>query len=138
MSEPAAINDLIIGDTVSLLLYGNGAITSITDGVLLGKSDGAALRDPVNAAANHANIYPAIPTPHEVADNPTSYEYLLIRRTDESLVEIGVPWIQPPSVQRNLRYTATIVLDDFDPAMKSAVTEILQQNGLSINAFTVV
>lgn len=136
MPSPVNISNVILDDVVSFSTY-SGALSDIADGIVVGFSAGSTLRDPTNAATRHANIWPAIPEEDLIANDFTSYDYVLIRKTDNQLIEIGIPWIIPVTLTRSLRATATIIINDFDPNKKDAIRELLALNGFAPDSFVI-
>ena len=139
MSKAIMLLELALNDIISFNTYGTGAINNVVNGVYLGSYIGLALRNPGVAATNHANVYPAIPVNPilPVPNNYTKYNYLLIRLADNSLVEIGIPWIIPVSLTRQDRKQAIIVLKDFDPDQLSSLNELLDVNGYLNRTITI-
>lgn len=139
MAEAITVAQLKIGDILTCNLYGNGAINNISEGTLIGFSSGDALRDPGNAASNHANIFPTLPNnpDNPVLDDYSSYEYLVIRKTDDAIIEVGVPWLQPASLSRLDRKTATVTIGDFDDSRLTTLRNILEVNGFTKLTITV-
>jgi hypothetical protein len=108
------IADLIIDDIVSFNTYGTGTTNNVAGGKLIGISGGSNLRNPQLAATNHANIYSSLPPLGNTPNNYTKYNYLVIKLTDGTIVEIGIPWIIEITLTRVARGTATIVITDFN------------------------
>lgn len=131
MPESITIDNANINDVISFINYGTAIIPNITDGTLIGLSSGDSLRDPFAAATNHANIYPALPNlPEDPTPNDyTKYNYFVIRKTDTTIVEIGLPWIIPSSMVRLLRKTALVTIQDFDEGQLANLNEVLLVNG---------
>jgi len=130
MAETTTVNKLVINDVISFNTYGI-VLNNVVDGTLLGFTSGKSLRDPAQAAVNHANIYSSLPnTPSNPTINDyTSYNYLVIELVDNSIIEIGIPWINPVSLTRLVRQTATIILTDVDPATQQSIVDMLVLNG---------
>lgn len=139
MPENVAVSDLNNADVLTFNNYGTAIVPDVTGGTLLGTISGGALRDPATAATHHANIFSALPvSPLEpLEDNYTKYDYLTIRLTDESIVEIGIPWLIPASLTRLLRKTALVVIPDFDEGRLSILNELLSVNGFNNVVITV-
>ena len=131
MAETTTIDKLILGDVVSFNIVGVMTLNNVRDGILLGFESGNALRDPATAAANHANIYSAIPVSltNPVPNDYTKYNYLLLKLVDNTVIEVGIPWINPVSISRLVRKTATVTITDWDVNQEQALTDLLTTNG---------
>lgn len=127
-------SDLNIGDVVSFSIYGNGIVADISEGTIVSFSSGDILRNAAGAAANHANLYPVLPnldsdpTPNDY----TKYQYLVIRTTDGSVVEIGDPWIVSNTISRMVRATARVTIGDFDSSRLPILMEALSVYGFGV------
>lgn len=124
MSISIQMSDIKLGDVISATLYGN-AIPSINEAKVIGFSQGNALRDPSSGAINHANIYAALPAGSEVDDDYQSYEYLVLRKQDQTIIEIGKPWVRPESLVRLERKTLRLEISDFDESRLAEFKELL-------------
>ena len=131
MAETITLNKLKLTDIITFNTFGIGTVSNVVNGKLLGLESGNALRNPMAAAANHANIYSSIPNTltSPVANDYTKYNYLLIQLVDNTIIEIGEPWINQISLTRLVRQTATIILIDFDSAELQSLTDLLVTNG---------
>ena len=130
MAQVVAVKDLNISDILTFLTYGNNTVPNVTNGELLAIESGHFLRDPNKAAVNHSNIYSTLPPSNpRVADDYTSYSYLLIKLKDNSIVEVGIPWIQPVSLTRLVRKTATIIINDYDETLNASCVNALAALG---------
>ena len=140
MSESVAIAALKPGDTVSFNLYGVGSSSNILNATLMAIELGSGLRNPAQAAANHANLYSSLPISNSnpVPNNYTGYNYLLLKNPNGEFVEIGLPWIIPNTVTRLTRQTCTIVLHDFDSGQVSALASYLTVGGYINPTITLV
>lgn len=137
MAQTCTISQLVIGDIISFNTYGTGTVNNVSNGTLLAFESGAALRNPTVAAVNHANIYSSLPIVVPPTSNDyTKYNYLLIQLSDNSIIEIGEPWIDPISLTRLVRQTATIILTDFDASNLASLSELLQVNGYTSTSIT--
>lgn len=131
------IKDLEIGDVINMTLYGNGDIRNVVNGKLLSIVSGQLLREPVNASLNHANIFPLIPTNLNIIDNFRSYNYLIVELNND-LYEIGIPWVQLSSLQRNIRGQAIVKISDFDHTRLTDLVNVLNRGGFSNNTITMI
>jgi len=133
MSEMVEISKLNIGDTVTFNCYGLNDVPNVVNGILQGISSGNNLKYPSLAAVNHANIYSSLPSQNvmPVPNDYTKYNYLVIRMPDNSILEFGIPWIQPNSVSRLLMQTATVVIKNFDSSLVNSLSNLLMSNGYS-------
>lgn len=115
MPSLVTIPDLVIKDTISFSCYGIGIINNVVNGTLIGISDGANLRDPTTAAINHSNIYAALPiVPAPTPNDFTKYNYLVIKLTNNSIIEIGIPWVNISTLVRLTRQSVSVLVNDFD------------------------
>ena len=137
MATAITIKDLQANDIISFNCYGNGAINNVVNGVYLGSYDGTIIRNPAIAAVNHANIYPAIPANLNIPNNYTLYPYIAIKLADDSIIEIGIPWIMVVSLTRLDRKQAVILLNDFDNSRLIELNELLDINGFLNHTITV-
>lgn len=139
MAEVVAIQDLLPDDVVSFTTYGNTIIPNVQNGTILAIQNGIGLINPTAAAANAANIYPAIPQAEGqvLSRNFLSYKYLRIQLPNNTVVEIAEPWINPVSVHRLVRKTATLIIRDFDPSHTQRVVNLLAEHGYLSTQITI-
>lgn len=128
-------NLMKIGDKVSCVIYG-GTLPNIVTSTVVGFSRGDSLRDPVTAANSHVNIYPALPVGHDIEDDYRSYEYVVLRKPDTSIIEIGIPWIRPETLERLERKTVRVEISDFDENRLNELKEVLIIKGFIPNTTT--
>lgn len=128
MPESTTVNNLIIGDVISFNTYGS-VVPNVLNGTFLGIEAGTALRVPNVAAVNHATVYSALPSNPPTPNNYTQYNYIYIKLSNGTTVEIGMPWIIPASLTRLLRSTLTLVLSDIDPLQLPSIENMLNANG---------
>jgi hypothetical protein len=131
MAEQAAVENIKINDIVSFYCYGVGIVNGVVDGRVVSISSGLGLQNPVEAAVNHANIYSSLPTvPYNpIPDDYTKYNYFLIKLSNNELIEIGIPWINPTSLTRLLRGKIIVSINDFDVSQLPSLKELLTTNG---------
>lgn len=132
MPTPTTLENLKLGDTITLIMHGAGVIPTITSGKLIGRTTGENLANPGSAATSHANVFAYIPNDDSLIPNDYSlYSYLVIKRSDDSIVEIGEPWVDPVGVQKVLKKVANVVIQDFDEADRAGLLQLLAINGYS-------
>lgn len=137
MPNPVELSALQIGDVISFHLYGTTTVPNVTNGVLLGTIGGGILSGPELAAATHANIFGSLPEPKPPNDY-TKYTYLIIRTSDDTRYEIGIPWIITESLTRHERAVCTIILRDFDTSKKDLLLRLLETHGFPTPEITIV
>lgn len=128
MPESTTINNLVIGDVISFNTYGS-VVPNVLNGTFLGTEAGVALRTPTVAAVNHATVYSALPSTPPTPNNYTQYNYLYIKLSNGTTVEVGTPWIISASLTRLLRSTLTLVISDIDPSQLPSIENMLNANG---------
>lgn len=130
MAEVVSVDKILLGDVISFNLYGSNIINNVSNGKVIGIVDGTSLRNPQQAAANHANIYSSIPeNPYAVVPNDfTQYNYLVVKLVDNTIAEYGIPWITP-TITRLQRKTATVLIHDFDPSQLTSLVNLLNAHG---------
>lgn len=140
MAETAKIADLKLGDVISANLYGAGVNQNLSNVTITGFISGIALVNPQAAAVNHANIYSSLPNvPGNVTpDNYTRYNYIVVKSIDGSKREVGIPWINPSTLSRLVRQTATVTITDFDISQLQILQDMLTVNGYLNATITVV
>lgn len=116
------------GDIISLTLYGNIGLPTVNNGTLLAISLPERLANPGDAMTNHSNIYPSVPT-GRMLDNYKSYSYLAIKLSDNSIIEIGIPWIVSGGLYRAIRGTIVATIVDVDETDKPNIIEALKERG---------
>ena len=122
-------NEIIINDQVSFATYGVGTVNNVSNGIVLGICSGAMVQNKTAAMANHAIMYPNLPTSTPVPNDYKKYNYWQIQLIDSTLVEIGIPWVNPLTLTRTSRKTCTTVLPDFDETRLQALRDLYVANG---------
>lgn len=130
------LSDLALGDVISFTTYGSNTIPDVDNGTLVGFVLGTFLRNASAAATNHANIYASIPLENNVPNNYTKYNYLEIRLSDNTTVEIGMPWINELTLTRASRGVIRITVTDFNTEDRDALITLLNEHKDIIPAFT--
>ena len=132
MATNIAVADVKIGDVITLTAHGTNALPNIIDAEVLSITSGTALRSPVDASTAHANVYPTLPqnVKELFRDDFQSYNYLVLRRSDDTIVEYGFPWIVTSTLTRKDRKTGTVTIRDFDSSVETSVREFLAVRGL--------
>lgn len=131
MPEITTIKALKLNDIISCSLYGVGTINTIVNGLIVSMTTGLGLNNPIAAAAEHANLYASIPVDLEnpIPNDYTLYNYLVVKLPDATVIEVGIPWLNPITLTRLQRKTATVVLRDFDPDQLQTLQDTLNING---------
>jgi hypothetical protein len=131
MAEMIHTDQILSNDVISFTTYGSSIIPNVVNAKVLAIESGDGLVNPTQAAVNAANIYPAIPNaPGAILSRDyLSYRYFRLRLADGSQVEIAEPWINPVSLSRMVRSTATVVIHDFDPTQQQNLLSILAAKG---------
>jgi len=127
MAEMVTIDQLKIGDNITFLTYGVNTVPNVVNGVVKALEEGDALRNPTLAAINHANIYSSLPP--GTTNNYQSYNYLLIKLSDGTSTEIGLPWVVVSSLSRTVRETMVISIPDRDASEISTIISLLSSRG---------
>ena len=130
MSQLITTPDIQISDTLTFSLIGTTVtgISSLETCKVLGITSGEALRNPSDAAATHAALYPSMLS-GVIPNDYRKYDYLLLQRGDGSLVEIGLPWINPLTLLRISANILTIVIKNFPASDALTIRELLLANG---------
>ena len=132
MAQVVAISDLKIQDIITFITYGTNTVPNVVNGKVLAFESGQYLRNPNQAAINHANIFASLPVSAPIVPNDyTKYDYILIELVDSAIVEIGIPWINPSSVTRLVRSTATIIISDYDSTQSTDIINYLNFKGFT-------
>lgn len=136
MATAIAVKDLALGMVINVSFHGGPALPGITGG----KVTGLVQSDSVNqttAQMNHANIYPAIPNPHnEIMNDFRSYDYVVIKKSNGAIVEAGIPWILPSSLQRVDSTLTTIVIQDMPSSLLTEALATIRNLGGNIVSST--
>lgn len=85
-----------------------------------------AIRD-ADIPAIHANVYPLLP--QGTPEDPTQYDYLLVRTSAGRNTVLGIPWINLETVQLVESRKMSIVLDGVGSVDVDRVRSILVANG---------
>jgi len=138
MPESITISQIQLNDIISFTTYGVGGILQITNGTVIGIETGTNLRNPTAAAAEHTNLFGAIPqsTSNPIPNDYRKYNYLLIQKTDNTLVEVGFPWINQSTLTRLAYGTLTVVIEDFTTSNLPILTAFLLAQGWTNNTIT--
>lgn len=127
------ITDVKVGDNISMKLYGNTENTVITNGVVIGNTAYMGLRDINKAITMNSNIYPAIP--NKESSNLTSdfkkYIYLVIKLSDDVVIEIAQCWIDPSSVVITKQTKTYITIENLSPEDETNIKTVFGQLGIT-------
>lgn len=135
MASSIKINEVKLGDIISLNIYGVG-LNNIVSAEVVAFTTGKYLSNKPAAALNHANIYPTIADNANIPDNYQAYDYIQLKRVDGDVIEIGKPWIIPLSVTRQERVTALVAIPDFDNNDIVRLKSVLANAGWSESIIT--
>lgn len=124
--------DLKPDDQVEATLYGPiGSGQQTVIGTVIGTYTADGLRDPSLASANHTAIQPFLPN---AIGTYQQYQYVLIRNLSGTLIEIGLPWINPSTLVIGKNKTLTLTISPIREADVSVVLALLASNGFSVTS----
>lgn len=108
-------------------------------GIVLGVISSAAVPTTANASTNHTNQWPSIPddVKDKVEDDYRSYDYLILKLEDESIMYLGLAWIDSASVSEITVRSAVVNLTNFNDANGKAVTEKLRLAGYTVTSVVI-
>ena len=129
MSKSISVSDININDVINCTMYGHTGLANISGGVVVGIIHGTNLLLPLVAVTHHANIYPTIPVGSNVVNDYTAYNYLVVKLPSGYVIEVGIPWINPISVERVERSIATVTIKDFDNTREDELKALLISRG---------
>lgn len=120
----------------------HGAVGGLTEfeGTVMGHISGKALPGESNAVLNHANIYQQLPqaVQDEIKDDHASYDYILLYTAGGAKLYIGLPWIDPATIENISTTFVDIRLREFDDPNFNAVKELLRLRGYKVESISEV
>jgi len=132
---PLLSETIVFGNTVSFDVYPSSILGSKFSNVkviaLMDKDTASTWIDP---EAMHANVYPTLPA--TVVDDPSSYQFVMLKHSNGETSVIGLPWIIENSVQVIQKGTLTIRLDNITPLQSDQIVNIISANGFQIKEVT--
>lgn len=88
-----------------------------------------------DVVAQHIQVYPTLPD--GVANDATSYLYVMVRKGNDRPVPIGIPWIRMETVQQIQQTTYHVTIQGDAPGQEQLIKEVLNGNGfMSVNIQT--
>ncbi|QDB70461.1 hypothetical protein CF8_0048 [Aeromonas phage CF8] len=129
------INELRKGDIVNFDMIAPGIFGSQYKGVLVQGVVGyeaASLIDP-EVNVKHQNFYPKFKENVNNINDPTTYDYLLIKpdAATNQVIVIGEAWIMPGSLEVTKGRTAQILIGDWQARYDAPVRDFL--NNLNVS-----
>lgn len=92
-----AINNAMIGKIIGFQVYPSAILTDdFTDVKLIGIATHEGVSSWISPARMHANVYPTLPD--GVPNDYRAYEYAIIRKQDDTVTALGLPWIKEDTV----------------------------------------
>ena len=129
-------NELRKGDTINFDMISPGIMSSQFKGVhvegALVSYNVAALVDN-EVVVKHRNYYPFFKNTVGNVDDPSAYEYLLLKSdlTTNEVFVIGVPWINPASLEITKGRVGNILIGNWQQRFDAPLRDFLQNLGAS-------
>jgi hypothetical protein len=92
-----------------------------------------ALKENLDPAAMHANVYGSLPE-HTAVDDHRSYYYLIVTMSNGQRRAIGLPWIDGTTVQLISRLNAVVSIPDVGPDDIIRIKNALISNGFNVGS----
>lgn len=92
-----AINNTMIGKVIGFQVYPSAILTDdFSDVKLIGFVNYEGVASWISPAVLHATVYPTLP--EGVPNDYRAYEYVLLRKQDNTVAALGLPWIKEDTV----------------------------------------
>lgn len=119
-----------IGDTISFQVYPSVFLgTQFNDVVVQSVINAETARLlGYDYVSMHANVYPTLPE-GEVPDNPTQYNYLLVKMPSGQSQLVGVPWIDESTVSSRSTTSVYLEVPGAGTSNVQAIITALSANG---------
>jgi hypothetical protein len=130
-----------IGTTYSFEVYPSAILGDDYSNVIVqGVMDAAtaAATGLIDIYAAHANMYPYLPSPKPVPDDPTAYNYVKIKLSDVTTPQIlGIPFIIDSSVEVVNAQAATVVISNVTSNDLPNISNLLAAAGYTVSSLTI-
>jgi hypothetical protein len=132
--------NFLIGKTYSFAVYptallGNGFQNCKVLGVMDADS---ARRAGMDVEAQHARVYPTIPTSVGIPNDPNQYNYVQLMTAAGVRTILGIPWIDDSTVVEVTSQTITAVIGNVTPTDLTRIKQILANNNYNNVKLTIV
>lgn len=133
------IYDIAPGQKLKLSIYGQINAVKNFQGTVAGLVLGSYVPQTADPSINHANIYPTLPAERKEAfqDIYTSYQYIQLIQEDDSVVYIGLPWINDATIESLEDVICDIRLVNFDASRRDELALKLAQWNFEVKTMTV-
>jgi len=133
----ATLRDVEIGQRFSFEVYPSSILGNDFNNVILDAtlSSRGALREGVDIAALHQNIYPSLPAGS--VNDPSQYSYIRILLANGEPQVLGVPWIRPDSIKLFVASTINLTWQNATQEQYDKIMQALSANNLSPDASSI-
>jgi len=133
------IYDIVPGQKLKFSIYGQINSVKNFEGTIAGLVLGSYVPQTEDPSINHANIYPTLPDSRKEAfqDLYTSYQYVQLVRADNSIVYIGLPWINDATIESLENVICDIRLTNFKASRRDELVLKLAQWNFDVEKITV-
>lgn len=126
----ATAADFELGTTVSFSTYASAILGAFEKVKIEGIVDYNVVRQFIDPATLHANVYGSLPV-GEVPDDFTKYYYLVLMQSNGNKTAIGLPWVDETTIQLIASTTVIITVDNAGVNDLPSIKEALAINGFT-------